>query len=186
MSKQLNHQEFKLCQKKFKPNMCVILENLEHMENIGSAFRLADAFNVNKIYIIPNRELDFKRIEKTARNCTNTVPFKIDGEISDALNSVKKEGYTPVCVEICDDSKALRDCNFSKFKGIAFIVGNEKHGVSQEALNQSAFSVHIDMYGNNSSMNVATALAITLYKCSEDYFALLKNNINDKEKIHSL
>ncbi|HIT16965.1 MAG TPA: hypothetical protein IAD04_01115 [Candidatus Caccosoma faecigallinarum] len=44
----------------------MILENLEHNENIGSAFRLADAFNVKKIYIVTDRELNFRKIEKTA------------------------------------------------------------------------------------------------------------------------
>ena len=53
--KQLTHSEFKENQKKFQPNIVLILENLEHNENIGSAFRLADAFNVKKIYIVTNR-----------------------------------------------------------------------------------------------------------------------------------
>lgn len=55
MSKQLNHAEFKAHQKHFKPNIIIILENLEHEENIGSAFRLADAFNVEKILIVTNK-----------------------------------------------------------------------------------------------------------------------------------
>ena len=48
MSKQLDHYEFKKIQKKFSPNIVLVLENFEHEENIGSAFRLADAFNVKK------------------------------------------------------------------------------------------------------------------------------------------
>lgn len=137
MTKQLNHVEFKERQVNFSPNIVLVLENLEHEENIGSAFRLADAFGIRKILIVTNKELEVKKVEKTARNCTKNVP--------------------------------LRDCDFSQYEGVALIVGNEREGVSQYALDNSAFSVHIDMYGVNSSINVSTALAIALYKCSEDY-----------------
>lgn len=178
MSKQLNHAEFKNVQKKFKANIILILEDLEHEENIGSAFRLADAFNVNKVYIVSNQPLDLKKIEKTARNCSNIVPYKIFNSVINAIDEAKNQSCTPISLEICDDSKPLRDINFSKFKGVALIVGNERHGVSQIALDNSMFSVHIDMYGNNSSMNVSTALAIALYKCSEDYFQKCKSLIN--------
>lgn len=42
------------------------------------------------------------------------------------------------------------------------------HGVSQNAINLANICVHIDMYGNNSSMNVSNALAIASYKVNED------------------
>ncbi len=59
----------------------------------------------------------------------------------------------------------------SKFEGVALIVGNESLGVSQTALDKCSTSVHIDMYGNNSSMNVSSALAIVLYKYCEDFIS---------------
>lgn len=46
--KQLMHKEFKQRQNKANLNIGLILENIEHDENIGSAFRLADAFCVKK------------------------------------------------------------------------------------------------------------------------------------------
>ena len=82
MSKQLDHYEFKKIQKKFQSNIILILENLEHEENIGSAFRLADAFNVNKIIIVTKRPLDSKKIEKTARGCQSLVPYEISDSIT--------------------------------------------------------------------------------------------------------
>ena len=43
--------------------------------------------------------------------------------IDDVVSIVKSQNYTPVSVEICDDSVPLRECDFSKYYGIA--VGNE-------------------------------------------------------------
>ena len=169
MTKQLNHVEFKGRQIRFSPNIVLVLENLEHEENIGSAFRLADAFGIRKILIVTNKEFEVKKVEKTARNCTKNVPFEIVSTINEAFAKIKELKCLPVSVEICDNSVPLRDCDFSQYKGVALIVGNEREGVSQYALDNSAFSVHIDMYGVNSSINVSTALAIALYKCSEDY-----------------
>lgn len=169
MTKQLNHSEFKNRQIKFSPNIVLVLENLEHEENIGSAFRLADAFGVRNIIIVSNGEIGTKKVEKTARNCTKTVPFQIVSTFQEAFEKISNLNCLPVSVEICDNSLPLRECDFSQYDGIALIAGNERKGVSQEALDKSAFSVHIDMYGVNSSINVSTALAIALYKCSEDY-----------------
>ena len=52
MQKQLTHYEFKQMQKSNKNDIIFVLDNLEHDENIGSAFRIADAFNITKIIII--------------------------------------------------------------------------------------------------------------------------------------
>lgn len=108
-------------------------------------------------------------IRKTSRNCERFVEFQVVNSITNAIAIAKEANFTPVSVEICTDSKPLRDVDFSQFGRIALIFGNEKHGVSQTALDNSACAVHIEMFGNNSSMNVATALAIATYKATEDY-----------------
>lgn len=169
--KQLNHQEFKSNQKTFKNNIILILENLEHEENIGSAFRLADAFNVDSIFIVNNKQISFDKIKKTARSCEKSVNYTILESTDEALSAVKAKGYTPIALEITNNSKPLRAKNFASQKGIALIVGNEKHGVEEKTLNTVQNAVHIDMFGNNSSMNVITALSIAVYKISEDYYS---------------
>lgn len=85
----------------------------------------------------------------------------------------------PVNVEITSTSKPLRTLDFSKLKKVTLIVGNEKHGVSEDFLKDVPLSCHIEMYGNNSSMNVSTSLAIATYKVSEDLFKL-KNVLNEE------
>ncbi len=177
MQKQLNHYEFKQIQQKNSNNIIFVLDNLEHEENIGSAFRLADAFNVKKIIIISSKEVDSKKVQKTARNCEKHIPYIVYNNPQDALNEIADLNYTPVNIEITSTSKPLRDVEFDKIKNVALIVGNEKHGVSDEILKEVPLSCHIEMYGNNSSMNVSTSLAIATYKVSEDLLKLKKNEI---------
>lgn len=179
MQKQLEHYEFKQIQKQNSNEIIFVLDNLEHEENIGSAFRLADAFNIEKIIIVNSKSLDLKKIQKTSRNCEQTISYSVCKTETEALQEIKQLGYTPINIEITSTSIPLRDCDFSKFEKVALIVGNEKRGVSEDFLKNVSLSCHIEMYGNNSSMNVSTSLAIATYKVSEDLLKL-KNKESKK------
>ena len=95
MSYQLSHNEFKEKQIKHNNNIVFVLENFEHIENIGSAFRLADAFNIKKIYIVSNNEININKIKKTSRNTEKYVPYEIVSTIEIALEKIKDMNYTP-------------------------------------------------------------------------------------------
>lgn len=47
------------------------------------------------------------------------------------------------------------------------VVGNERHGISEELLKKIELKVHINMYGRNSSMNVSQAAGIAFYEISK-------------------
>lgn len=178
MQKQLTHNEFKQSQKSNENDIVFVLDNLEHDENIGSAFRIADAFNIKKIIIIKDGEIDIKKLQKTARSCEKNIPYSIYDNVVDALNEIEELQYVPVNIEITSTSEPLRSVNFAKLGRVALIVGNERFGVSDEILQKVPLSCHIEMYGNNSSMNVSTSLAIATYKVSEDLLA--KKNIREE------
>lgn len=88
MQKQLTHSEFKRSQKNNENDIVFVLDNLEHDENIGSAFRIADAFNIKKIIIIKDGEIDIKKLQKTARSCEKNIPYSIYDNAGDALNEI--------------------------------------------------------------------------------------------------
>ncbi len=174
MQKQLGHYEFKQIQKQNSNEIIFVLDNLEHEENIGSAFRLADAFNIKKIILISQKNLELKKIQKTARNCEKTIEYSVCQTVEEALKEIQEMGFIPVNVEITSTSKPLRDIDFSILKKVALIVGNENRGIDERILQEVPLSCHIEMYGNNSSMNVSTSLAIVAYKVSEDLLKLKK------------
>lgn len=58
MQKQLDHYEFKQIQKQNSNEIIFVLDDLEHEENIGSAFRLADAFNIKKLLLFLQKILN--------------------------------------------------------------------------------------------------------------------------------
>lgn len=83
------------------------------------------------------------------------------------IPKLKEEGYEIMALEITENSTSIDMFNFSKLKNVALIVGEENVGVSKNILQLCNQQIHINMFGNNSSMNVAQATAIALYEITK-------------------
>ena len=74
-----------------KTPISIILDDIRSLNNIGSVFRTADAFLIEKIYLCgitatpPNKD-----IHKTALGSTNSVNWEYHKNIIELLNSLKK------------------------------------------------------------------------------------------------
>jgi len=161
--KQLTYEEHSYSGKKHP--LAFMLDGITSPYNIGSAFRLADALGVEKIYLVGNTLCPpKKRITKTARSKEKEIPWEYYKTVEDALQKVKNDGYSIISAEITDNSKDLSQCVFDTSKKICIVAGSERQGVSQEILDNSQEVVHIPMVGKGSSMNVIMALAIVTYE----------------------
>lgn len=136
--------------------------------NIGSLFRLADAFNIEKI-IFTGTPVNMKsnRLKKTARATVNKVEFEFIENAEEAINLLKTQHYTVFGLEITSDSIPIDSFSFENEKSIALLVGNEQHGIDPSLLELTAIKLHITMFGHNSSMNVAQATGIALYEITK-------------------
>jgi tRNA G18 (ribose-2'-O)-methylase SpoU len=140
----------------------VVADSLQIPENIGSILRLADAAGSKEVIFINDpSDQSFNRIRRTSRNCEASVPWKFSDR-EHFITQYPKSSYPLVAVELTTHSTNILETNLP-FECI-FIVGNERHGISSELLKHCDLAVHIPMYGVNGSMNVAHALAITLFE----------------------
>ena len=102
----LNPAEFKAA---IKLPVVILLDNIRSLHNVGSAFRTADAFRIEKIFLTgitgipPHRE-----IEKTALGATNTVDWEYAEKPEDIVSRLKIEGYKILAIEQTDTSKKDR------------------------------------------------------------------------------
>lgn len=173
MTKQLSHHQSKFRVKQFP--LVLILDEVHGEANIGSLFRLADAFNIEKIIFCGNPpNLNSNRLKKTARNTQQQVKFEVFDMASEAVESCIEKGYELFCLEICSDSIAIDSVSYDKYPKIALVIGNEANGISEELLQKSRKNLHINMYGNNSSMNVAQATGIALFEITKTIAAFDK------------
>ena len=160
---QLTHEENQFERKTFP--ITVICDHIYFQQNIGSLFRISEAFGVeNIIFLGKDIPLTPRKINKTSRSTHLHVPHTIIEETADLIDFLTQNKYEIISLEITDSSKPLREVFLPENKKIALIIGNEINGVSESLLKISHQVIHINMFGKNSSMNVSQATSICLYE----------------------
>lgn len=145
----------------------LVCENVTNAPNIGSLFRIADAFGVEKLILCGEYIPIGKKMTKTSRATEKAVNFEIKDKASDVVENLKKEGYSIISLEITNNSHPIHSFKFSNEYPIALVIGDENFGVSEDILKLSDSIIHIDMFGQNSSMNVVQATNIALYEITK-------------------
>jgi 23S rRNA (guanosine2251-2'-O)-methyltransferase len=164
----ISEKEFKE-QRKFP--IILILDDIRSLNNIGSFFRTADAFNIEKIYLCgitaipPHRE-----IQKTALGSTETIEWEHIDSIVELIKKLKHENYKVISIEQTEKTIFLQDISTMKAEKFALIFGNEVDGVSQKAIDLSDFIVEIPQFGTKHSLNVSVCAGIVLWEFSKKYF----------------
>jgi 23S rRNA (guanosine2251-2'-O)-methyltransferase len=167
---ELNRMEVEEFKKAEKKPVVFVLDNVRSLHNVGSAFRTADAFLIQKIFLCgitgtpPNRE-----IHKTALGATDSVEWEYIPKTSDLIEKLKNEGWKIVCLEQTDQSIPLHKFIPEKKEKYCFVFGNEVAGVEEEVINASHFCVEIPQFGTKHSLNIAVTVGIVAW----DYFIKL-------------
>lgn len=142
----------------------LILDDIRSMNNIGSVFRTADAFKVEKIYLCgitatpPHRE-----IQKTALGADETVAWQYIQDVLIIVKDLQKNGYKVAAVEQVEKSVSLLDFQPQKGEKYAFIFGNEVFGVNQAVVEQADFCLEIPQYGTKHSLNISVTAGVVAW-----------------------
>lgn len=139
--------------------LSLLLDQVEDTRNLGALFRLADAARLQHIWALGDSGLfDSKIVRRVARSTLSYVPHNtIDLNEARAL----AQQQTMVALEITENS--IPYTAYAPPGPCILVIGNEKDGVSEELLALCQTSIHIPMYGVNTSMNVAMATAVAVY-----------------------
>lgn len=161
-TKQLTHSEITNNSK--SKEVIVITENMRTPENVGMVFRISEAFGVKKVFLVGDSpDINNRRVLRTARNTEKELVIKSLLEMQALLDSLKEEGYFLIGLEHTNNSNSLKNYDFNHSK-IAVIIGAERFGINDKTLQKLDANIHIEMFGENSSMNVVNALGICLYE----------------------
>jgi tRNA G18 (ribose-2'-O)-methylase SpoU len=143
-----------------------VCDHIYFQQNLGSLFRIGEAFGIEKIIFIgKDIPLTPKKINKTSRSTHLQIPYSIIEETTEAIALLQEE-YHIIALEITSTSNPIQQLSVPKNKKVALLIGNEIEGVSASLLAIANQITHITMYGNNSSMNVVQATSIALYEIS--------------------
>jgi len=175
-NEELNRKSVEEFRKAGKIPVLLVLDHLRSLNNVGSIFRTADAFLVEKIYLCgitacpPHRE-----IQKTALGATESVIWEYREETPPLIEQLKEGGYHIISLEQVRGSVSLEKYHFVPGKKYALVLGHEVKGVSQEVVNLSHECIEIPQFGTKHSFNVAVSAGIVLW----DYF--LKTRAGNKK-----
>ncbi len=167
----MTESEFK---ESVKLPLTVVLDNVRSQHNVGSVFRTADAFRIEKIVLCgicccpPNAE-----IHKTALGAEFSVDWEYQTDTCEAVRSLKRQGYVVYAVEQAHDSLKLDSLKLDPGKRYAVVLGHEVKGVSQEVVDLCDQCVEIPQYGTKHSLNVSVASGIVQWT----FFNQLKQSI---------
>lgn len=162
-----NIAEFKSAE---KLPIVLVLDNVRSLNNVGSAFRTADSFLLESLYLCgvtgtpPNAE-----IEKTALGATESMAWKHFKSTKDAVTELKENGYNVYAIEQVEKSTYLQNFNYNKDEKIAIIFGNEVYGVEQEVIDSCDGSIEIPQLGTKHSLNISVSIGIVVWEVAKRY-----------------
>lgn len=147
-----------------KTPLIIILDDIRSLHNIGSVFRTADAFLLEKIYLCgitatpPNKE-----IHKTALGATETVSWEHYKNITEVITLLKSEGVEVFAAEQVENAVFLQDFMPVPDKRYALVFGNEVKGVSQEAVDLCDGVIEIPQLGTKHSLNISVSAGVMVW-----------------------
>lgn len=146
----------------------IILEDIRSAYNVGAIFRTADAAGVTKIFLVGYTPTPIDRfgrpqgeIKKTSLGASETMAWEQVSTTREVIERLRLEGVIVAAVELAPGSVSLK--GFQEPEQIAYIVGNEVTGVSEEALASADVIVELPMLGKKESLNVSVTAGIVLY-----------------------
>ena len=154
-------EDYKL-QKKIP--LVIVLDNIRSLNNIGSAFRTADAFSVAAIYLCGiTGTPPHKEIHKTALGATESVEWKYFENTSDAIDDLIAEGFLVYAIEQASGSIKLNDYKPDINNKTAFVFGNEVNGVEEKLFEKVNSVIEIPQFGTKHSLNISVSVGIVVW-----------------------
>ncbi len=143
----------------------MVLDNVRSMHNVGAAFRIADAFLVEKVYLCgitstpPHRE-----IYKTALGAEEHVSWEYVEDTLKLIECLKTKGYIVTAVEQTDSSIALHAFTPATMQKYALVFGHEVFGVQDTVLSACDLCLEIPQHGVKHSLNVSVSMGIVVWE----------------------
>ncbi len=158
----LDVEEFKKVE---KHPVIIVLDNVRSQNNIGSVFRTADAFRIEKVVLTgicstpPNKE-----IHKTALGAENSVVWEYYEKCTDAVEALKIAGYTVIAIEQIEGSVSLENFSLKANTKYALVLGNEVKGVDPEVVQACHSAIEIPQEGTKHSLNISVTAGIVMWE----------------------
>ncbi|EHD23716.1 MULTISPECIES: tRNA (guanosine(18)-2'-O)-methyltransferase TrmH [Brenneria] len=144
-----------------QPDLTVCMEQVHKPHNVSAVIRTADAVGVHRIHAVwPGSRM--KTLASSAAGSNSWVQVKTHRTIHDAVGHLKTQGMQILATHLSPQSVDFREIDYTR--PTCILLGQEKTGISKEALRLADRDIIIPMTGMVQSLNVSVACALILYE----------------------
>ncbi len=139
-------------------SLVLVLEGLEDSFNMAAVLRTCEAMGLQELHVVPRPDVPFSPHAKVTQGCEKWIDVITHDTFAACRERLKSRGFS-----IWASAARPNACSlFSlRFDGrIALVFGNERIGVSPEALSAADGIFWIPLRGFTQSMNVSAAAAL--------------------------
>lgn len=143
------------------PRPLLIADHLLTPDNMGAMIRLADNIGASEVCFLGSEdEHRLGKVRRAAASSRDNIRWYFyDGN---DLRKIVPEGKKIVAIETADNATCIYDTPLPE--DVAFIVGSERNGLSEDLLTQCDMVVYIPVPGPTRSLNVSHAAAVALFE----------------------
>ncbi|MBL5966923.1 tRNA (guanosine(18)-2'-O)-methyltransferase TrmH [Lelliottia amnigena] len=144
-----------------QPDLTVCMEQVHKPHNVSAIVRTADAVGVHEVHAVwPGNRL--RTMASSAAGSNSWVTVKTHPTISEAVAQLKAAGMQILATHLSDKAVDFREIDYTR--PTCILMGQEKTGITQEALDLADRDIIIPMIGMVQSLNVSVASALILYE----------------------
>ncbi|MDU0352924.1 tRNA (guanosine(18)-2'-O)-methyltransferase TrmH [Paraglaciecola aquimarina] len=143
-----------------QPSLTLCLEQLDKPHNVSAIVRSCDAVGVHEVQAIWKKKAQIRK--GTAMGSENWVYTREHSSIENAVRYLKQQKMQVLVTNLSDKAVDFREVDYSL--PTAIILGQEKHGATDEAIALADQEIVIPMVGMVQSLNVSVAAALILYE----------------------
>ncbi|WP_154124581.1 tRNA (guanosine(18)-2'-O)-methyltransferase TrmH [Grimontia hollisae] len=145
-----------------QPDLTVCMEEVHKPNNISAIIRTADAVGIHQVHAVWPRNSKMRTLGGTSAGARNWVDVVTHDNTPDAFAALKAKGMQILVTNLSETAVDFREIDYTK--PTAIVMGQEKTGISQQALALADQDIIIPMVGMVQSLNVSVASALILYE----------------------
>ncbi len=143
--------------------LAVILENVDDPHNISAALRSCDAVGVHEVFLLDTApRSDYQLGRKSSASADKWQTIHRFTDLETCFNAVRVSYDSIYTTHLSEDAQSVYNTDLSA--SVALMFGNEKDGVSDEALALADGNILIPQHGLVESLNISVACAVTLFE----------------------
>ncbi len=160
----MNSQRFARIQHmlaKRQHDLTVCMEQVHKPHNISAIIRTADAVGIHHIHAVwPKQQM--RTAVSSAAGSSNWVKVNTHPTIEAAISTLKQQGMQILATHLSADAIDFREIDYTR--PTCILMGQEKTGITSQALALACQDIIVPMVGMVQSLNVSVASALILYE----------------------